>query len=152
MKVAKTVSNKHPRKVSRLLSSTVAAFALCFASTGQAQSLVDGVYISDGQDNGAGQCTLLLKSIEQTHKYGDAAFELESSGDGSCEWSAIGMAKSFSITAGLITNSGTPAFVKVTFPYGPAGGHLQITTFDLDGSVRNEQSFAKQDEETLTSG
>lgn len=139
-------------KFSRLVSGTTAALALCFTAAVQGQSLVDGVYISNEQGNGAAQCTLLLKSIEQTHKYGDAAFELESSGDGSCEWSAIGMAKSYSITAGLITNSGTPAFVKVTFPYGPAGGHLQITTFDLDGTVRNEQTFAKDDQKTLTSG
>jgi hypothetical protein len=95
---------------------------------------------------------LLLKQIEQTQKYGDAAFELESTGEGACEWSAIGMAKSYAITAGLITNSGTPAFVKVTFPYGPAGGHLQLITYDLDGTVRNEQTYARQDDERLTSG
>ena len=143
---------KFATNLSRTFSGVAAALALGFAATTQAQSLVDGIYVSAGDSNGSGQCTLLLKSIAQTHKYGDAAFELESSGDGACEWSAIGMAKSYSITAGLITNSGTPAFVKVTFPYGPAGGHLQITTFDLDGTIRNEQTFARSDEKTLTSG
>jgi len=138
--------------VLRLLSGAAAALTLSFTSLAQAQSLVDGIYVSSGQSDGSGQCTLLLTSIEQTHKYGDAAFELESSGEGACEWSAIGMAKSYSITAGLITNSGTPAFVKVSFPYGPAGGHLEITTYDLDGTVRNEQTFAKDEERTLTSG
>lgn len=41
---------------------------------------------------------------------------------------------------------GSSAFVKVTFPFGPAGNQLEITTYDLDGSLRNSESFTKVDE------
>lgn len=120
--------------------------ALMLNSAAQADSLVDGVYQSDGDSSGAGQCTLIIRSVEQSHKYGDELFELESSGDGACEWSAVGISKSYAITAGLVTNSGTPAFLKITFPFGPAGKRVNLTSYDLDGAVRNEESFAKTDE------
>ena len=58
----------------------------------------------------------------------------------------MGISKSYSITAGLITNGGTPAFLKLTFPFGPAGKRVNLTSYDLDGAVRNEESFAKTDE------
>jgi len=124
----------------------VGGCAVFLLSTGShAESLVDGVYESAGDAKGNGKCTLSIASIDESHKYGDTAFELESSGEGSCEWSAIGMSKSYSITAGLVTNSGTPAFLKVTFPFGPAGGKIEVTTFDLDGSVRNSLDFSRSE-------
>ena len=123
--------------------------ALMLNSAAQADSLVDGIYQSDGDNNGAGQCTLIIRSVEQSHKYGDELFELESSGDGACEWSAVGISKSYAITAGLITNSGTPAFLKITFPFGPAGKQVKLTSYDLDGAVRNEESFAKTDDQLV---
>lgn len=132
-------------KKSTYISAICSFLFFLYIPVSLAESLVDGVYRSDGDDRGMGKCTLLISSIDQSHKYGDQAFELESSGDGACEWSAIGMSKSYAITAGLVTNSGSPAFMKVTFPFGPAGGHLQITTFDLDGSLRNTLDFAKVD-------
>lgn len=123
-------------------------FALFLLSSGSyAESMVDGVYESAGDEKGGGKCTLSIASFDEPHKYGDTAFELESSGEGSCEWSAIGMSKSYSITAGLVTNSGTPAFLKVTFPYGPAGGKIEVTTFDLDGTVRNSLDFSKSEKQ-----
>jgi len=137
---------------SLLQYTAIGSALILMASAAQAESLVDGVYQSAGDENGNGKCTLQIKSIEEEHKYGDLAFELESSGDGSCEWSAIGMSKSYSITAGLVTNSGTPAFVKVTFPFGPAGNRVELTTFDLDGSVRNNLGFSKINEKQLTGG
>lgn len=127
-----------------------ALFLLSTAS--HADSLVDGVYQSAGDANGSGKCTLQIKSSDDSHKYGDMAFELESSGEGSCEWSAIGMSKSYSITGGMVTNGGSPAFLKVTFPYGPAGGQIEVTTYDLDGSVRNTLGFAKLDEKLFSGG
>jgi len=124
---------------------------LLLAPAALAESLVDGVYQSAGDANGKGQCTLIIRSVEQAHKYGDEVFELESSGEGACEWSAVGVAKSYAISAGLVSNNGTSAFVRVTFPFGPAGNHVEITTYDVDGSVRNTESFTKLDER-LTSG
>jgi hypothetical protein len=105
----------------KLASGALMLSALMLNSTAHADSLVDGVYQTDGNSNGAGQCTLIIRSVEQSHKYGDELFELESSGDGACEWSAVGISKTYAITAGLVTNSGTPAFLKITFPFGPAG-------------------------------
>ena len=127
-----------------LLSPCLLAATL-LAQSASADSLIDGVYQSAGDANGNGQCTLVIKSVDEDHKYGDAVFELESTGDGACEWSAVGMSKSYAITAGLVTNSGTSAFVKVTFPFGPAGKRVDITSLDLDGSIRNEESFTKTD-------
>lgn len=128
----------------KLLIGTLASAALFYAPLSQAESLVDGVYLSDGADNGTGRCTLTIKSITENPKYGDETFELESSGDGACEWSAIGLSKSYAITGGLVTSAGAPAFVKLTFPFGPAGKRVELTAFDLDGTVRNNEVFAKQ--------
>ncbi|MBL6817704.1 MAG: hypothetical protein ISQ58_11325 [Pseudomonadales bacterium] len=133
----------------KLALGTLMLPALMLNSAAQADSLVDGIYQSDGDSNGAGQCTLIIRSVEQSHKYGDELFELESSGDGACEWSAVGISKSYTITAGLITNSGTPAFLKITFPFGPAGKQVKLTSYDLDGAVRNEESFAKTDDQLV---
>ena len=128
----------------KLLIGTLAAAAALYAPLTLAESLVDGVYISDGATNGTGKCTLTVKSITEDPKYGDETFGLESSGDGACEWSAIGLSKSYAITGGLITNGGAPAFVKLTFPFGPAGKRMELTAFDLDGSIRNSEGFVKQ--------
>lgn len=139
-------------KKSFLLSACCSVLFFLHIPLSQAESLVDGMYLSDGDDRGLGKCTLLVSSIDQNHKYGDQAFELESSGDGACEWSAIGMSKSYAITAGLVSNAGSPAFVKITFPFGPAGGHLEVTTFDLDGTVRNTENFARVDKTEYSGG
>lgn len=136
---------------SKLFLGTVLSTGLLLSSLAHSESLVDGVYQSGGDDNGKGKCTLIVKSTDTENKYGDETFELESSGDGSCEWSALGISKSYAITAGLVTNSGSPAFVKISFPFGPAGNHIEVTTIDLDGSLRNNDSFVKQ-QDTLTGG
>jgi|TARA_B100000809_G_scaffold111473_1_gene110043 hypothetical protein len=65
--------------------------------------------------------------------------------DGACEWSAIGMSKNFVITAGLITSGATTAFVKLIFPFSPVGKRIELTAYDLDGTVRNSDSFSKID-------
>lgn len=136
---------------SKIFLGTALSASLFLSSLAQAESLVDGVYQSGGDDSGKGKCTLIVKSTNTENKYGDETFELESSGDGSCEWSALGISKSYAITAGLVTNSGAPAFVKISFPFGPAGNHIEVTTMDLDGSLRNNDSFVKQ-QDTLTGG
>lgn len=132
-----------------LLCSAVLATSLITASA-HAESLLDGTYQSSGDSNGNGKCTLVIRSLDESHKYGDELFELESTGDGACEWSAIGMSKSYAITAGLVTNGGTPAFIKVTFPFGPAGNQAKITSFDTDGALRNEETFSKSNASVLT--
>ena len=130
----------------RILLGTAVTAAFLYSPFSLAESLVDGTYMSEGDDRGLGKCTLVVKSIDEEHKYGDEVFELESSGDGSCEWSALGLSKSYAISGGMVTNGGTAAFVKLTFPFGPAGKRIELTTYDLDGSVRNQESFNKLDD------
>jgi len=110
-----------------------------------ADSLVDGTYktVSDGSEGKAG-CTLVIKSLDTPQKYGDGTFALESAGTGACNWSAFGVEKSFVITGGMVTNGGATAFMKLTFPFGPAGKRVELTAMDLDGTVRNKELFAKQ--------
>lgn len=133
----------------KILLTAAAAMTLLHAPLSVAQSLVDGVYQSDGDANGTGKCTLTIKQIDSPHKYGDDAFELESSGTGSCEWSAVGISKNFAISGGMITGGGATAFVKLTFPFGPAGKRMELTAFDLDGAVRNSEAFNKLEGNSL---
>ena len=128
----------------KILLGTLAATAWAACPATFAESVADGIYQSSGDANGTGKCTLIVKSLEDQHKYGDETFALESSGEGACEWSAIGLSKSFKITGGLVTSGGAPAFVKLTFPFGPAGKRIELTSFDMDGSVRNSEVFAKE--------
>ncbi len=128
---------------SKLLITTLLFAALSYAQTGLAQSLVDGEYLSDGAENGTGKCTLSIISFEKEHKYGDDTFDLESTGDGACEWTAIGVSKNFVITAGLVTSGGTAAFVKLSFPFGPAGKRVELIACHVDGSVRNREAFSR---------
>ena len=128
---------------SKLLIATLLFAALSYAQTGLAQSLVDGEYLSDGAENGTGKCTLSIISFEKEHKYGDDTFDLESTGDGACEWTAIGVSKNFVITAGLVTSGGTAAFVKLSFPFGPEGKRVELIAYDVDGSVRNREAFSR---------
>lgn len=126
-----------------LLSTAVLSVSLLTAQQGLSQSLVDGKYLSEGAENGTGKCTLSITSFEKEHKYGDDTFDLESTGDGACEWTAIGVSKNYVITAGLVTSGGTPAFVKLSFPFGPAGKRVELIAFDVDGSIRNKEAFSK---------
>jgi len=102
-------------------------------------------YLSRGDDAGECKCTLPLKSTDNTNKNGDEIFELESSDDDACEWNALGIPKSYPITAKLATNSGAPAVVKISFPLGPSGSHIEVTTIDLDRTLGAGSSFRKQE-------
>ncbi len=130
-------------KKSTVISAALLSVTLSYAQAGLSQSLVDGDYISEGAENGTGKCNLSITSFEKAHKYGDDTFDLESSGDGACEWTAIGVSKNYVITAGLVTSGGTPAFVKLSFPFGPAGKKVELIAFDVDGTIRNKEAFSK---------
>jgi len=128
---------------------SIALASLLFVTSSYAESLVDGVYYSSGDENGQAACELTIASFDDTQKYGDELFKIESSGDGACEWSAIGISKNFSITAGSVTSGGAAIFVKLAFPFGPAGKRIQLTSFDADGSLRNEETFIQSEEDLL---
>ena len=129
---------------------TLALSLLFSLSTSFADSLIDGVYFSLSDPNGLGACELTISSLSEEPKYGDQLFQLESSGDGACEWSAIGMSKNFAITAGSVTSGGVSTFVKLTFPFGPAGKRIQLTAYDADGTVRHEEMFIQIEPDLLS--
>ena len=131
---------------SKMLLAALVSVSLSYAQIGLAQSLVDGKYLSEGAENGTGRCTLAITSFKKDHKYGDDTFSLESSGEGACEWTAIGVSKNYVITAGLVTSGGKAAFVKLNFPFGPAGKRMELVSYDVDGSIRNKEAFAKMDD------
>ncbi len=132
---------------SKLLIASLLFAALSYAQTGLAQSLVYGEYLSNGAENGTGKCKCKCKlsiiSFEKEHKYGDDTSDLESTGDGACEWTAICVSKNFVITAGLVASRGTAAFVKLSFPIGPAGKRVELIACHVDGSVRNREAFSR---------
>jgi len=132
-------------KKSATLLGIITISTLLAAPLAAADSMIDGTYktVSDGSES-ASSCTLIIKSLNAAHKYGDDMFTVESAGTGACNWSAIGVSKSFVITGGMITNGGASAFMKMTFPFGPAGKRIELTAMDLDGTVRNKELFAKQ--------
>ncbi|HAJ76937.1 MAG: hypothetical protein QGG54_15900 [Gammaproteobacteria bacterium] len=139
----------------KLFLGVVASISLLYTPLSLAQSLVDGVYgsdgyTSDGDARGTGKCTLTIKKLDESHKYGDEAFELESSGTGSCEWTAIGISKNYAINAGMVTGGGATAFVTLKFPFGPAGKRIELTSMDSDGTVRSREVFNKLDDQLLT--
>lgn len=132
---------------SKLLIASLLFAALSYAQTGLAQSLVYGEYLSNGAENGKCKCKCKCKlsiiSFEKEHKYGDDTSDLESTGDGACEWTAICVSKNFVITAGLVASRGTAAFVKLSFPIGPAGKRVELIACHVDGSVRNREAFSR---------
>jgi len=134
---------------STLFSCAALSLAM-LSSAAAADSLIDGIYVSPAGENGRGSCQLTISSLGEETKYGDQLFRLESSGEGACEWSAIGMSKNFAITAGSVTSGGAQTFLKLSFPFGPAGKRIQLTSYDADGSVRNEAMFVQNDEELLS--
>ena len=128
---------------SKLLIASLLFAALSYAQTGLAQSLVYGEYLSNGAENGKCKCKLSIISFEKEHKYGDDTSDLESTGDGACEWTAICVSKNFVITAGLVASRGTAAFVKLSFPIDPAGKRVELIACHVDGSVRNREAFSR---------
>ncbi|MFM1896800.1 MAG: hypothetical protein RLZZ385_1874 [Pseudomonadota bacterium] len=127
------------------LTCTLLALASPIAT---ADSLIDGVYFSASGDNGRGACQLTITSLGDEPKYGDQMYMLESSGEGACEWSAIGVSKNFAITAGSVTSGGTQTFVKLTFPFGPAGKRVEVAAFDADGTPRNKELFMQTQDQS----
>jgi hypothetical protein len=54
------------------------------------------------------------------------------------------VSKSFIITAGSVPSGGAQTFVRLDFPFDPAGKRIQLTAFDADGSIRNEEMFVQE--------
>jgi len=71
-----------------------------------AQTMIEGVYLSPSGENGRGACTLEIRSLGKSPKYGDDIYALISTGEGACEWTAVGLAKNFAVSAGMVNSGG----------------------------------------------
>jgi hypothetical protein len=122
-------------------SSMLLAVGFCAALPVSAQTMIEGVYQSSSGENGRGGCTMEVKSLGKSPKYGDELYALTSSGEGACEWTAIGLAKNFGISAGMVSSGGMSGFVTVKWPFGPSGGRVEISSFQNDGTHLNTVMF-----------
>ncbi|MBU2099501.1 MAG: hypothetical protein KKD00_12120 [Gammaproteobacteria bacterium] len=111
----------------------------------QAQTMIEGVYLSPSGDNGRGACTMEIRSLGKSPKYGDELYALISSGEGACEWTAVGLAKNFGITAGMVNSGGHAGYINAKWPFGPGGGRVEVASFEADGTARNSVTFTKAD-------
>ncbi len=110
----------------------------------QAQTMIEGIYVSPAGDNGRGACTVEVKSMGKSPKYGDELYSLQSAGEGACEWTAVGVAKNYAISGGMVTSGGDSVFVALKWPFGPGGKQMNLAAFNTDGSTRHSQSYTKQ--------
>lgn len=127
-------------------SLAILASALLAATLpAHAQTMIEGTYLSSAGDNGRGACSLEIRSLGKSPKYGDELYALISSGEGACEWTAVGLAKNFGITAGMITSGGHSGYVNAKWPFGPGGGRVEIASFEPDGAALTSVTFVKSE-------
>jgi hypothetical protein len=122
-------------------STLLLAVGFCAALPVSAQTMIEGTYLSSSGENGRGGCTMEVKSLGKSPKYGDELYALTSSGEGACEWTAIGLAKNFGISAGMVSSGGMSGFVTAKWPFGPGGGRVEISSFQNDGTHLNTVMF-----------
>ncbi|MDO9476207.1 MAG: hypothetical protein Q7L07_05785 [Pseudohongiella sp.] len=127
------------------ISCMLLAFGFCVALPASAQTMIEGVYLSSSGENGRGGCTMEVKSLGKSPKYGDDLYALISSGEGACEWTAVGLAKNFGISAGMVSSGGMSGYVSAKWPFGPGGGRVEIASFELNGTPLNTVMFTKAD-------
>jgi len=121
----------------------MAAGGLLLSSTAWSQSPIEGIYLSPAGENGRGSCRLEVKSMGRSPRYGDELYSLISSGEGACEWTAIGLSRNFFITAGQVTSGGHSGLVTLRWPFGPGGPRLEMTAFDEKGALRLTEAFER---------
>lgn len=127
------------------ISSMLLAVGFCVALPASAQTMIEGVYLSSSGENGRGGCTMEIKSLGKSPKYGDDLYALISSGEGACEWTAVGLAKNFGISAGMVSSGGMSGYVSAKWPFGPGGGRVEVASFELNGTPLNTVMFIKAD-------
>jgi hypothetical protein len=126
-------------------SSILLVVGFCAALPVSAQTMIEGVYLSSSGENGRGGCTMEIKSLGKSPKYGDDLYALTSTGEGACEWTAVGLAKNFAISAGMVSSGGMTGYVNAKWPFGPGGGRVEIASFENNGTALNTVMFTKVD-------
>jgi hypothetical protein len=126
-------------------SSTLLAVGFCAALPISAQTMIEGVYLSSSGENGRGGCTMEVKNLGKSPKYGDNLYALISTGEGACEWTAVGLAKNYGISAGMVSSGGMSGYVSAKWPFGPGSGRVEIASFEIDGKPLNRVMFSKVD-------
>lgn len=129
----------------KLVSTLAITGAALLSHAAFAQTMIEGVYLSPSGENGRGGCTVEVKSMGKSPKYGDDVYALVSHGEGACEWTAVGLAKNFNITAGMVNSGGHAGYVNAKWPFGPGGGRMEVKAFDTDGSERSSTIFTRAD-------
>jgi hypothetical protein len=107
--------------------------------------MIEGVYLSSSGENGRGGCTMEVKNLGKSPKYGDNLYALISTGEGACEWTAVGLAKNYGISAGMVSSGGMSGYVSAKWPFGPGSGRVEIASFEIDGKPLNTVMFSKVD-------
>jgi hypothetical protein len=128
-------------KFSALLG--ILAVSVLATSNVLGQTMIEGVYMSSAGENGRGGCTLEVKSLGKSPRHGDDMYSLISTGEGACEWTAIGLARNFAITAGMLNSGGHSGYVNARWPFGPSGAQVEIASFDTDGAPRTKITFSR---------
>jgi hypothetical protein len=131
--------------MNKIISALMVTGCIAAALPAHAQSMIEGVYLSPSGENGRGGCALEIRSLGKSPKYGDELYALISTGEGACEWTAVGLAKNFAITAGMVSSGGHAGFINAKWPFGPGGGRVEVASFDSDGTARNSLTFSKAD-------
>ncbi|MCW8193594.1 hypothetical protein F6455_02190 [Proteobacteria bacterium 005FR1] len=114
----------------------IAGFALCLALAPMASAEMIGSYKS--KDN----CTLTIEALNEDRGYTDGIYKFRSDGTGACEWTGMGIAKKTYIDGGIASGA-TRGFVEMHWVFGPAGGQVDVTFFEPDGSVRLKDSYTR---------
>lgn len=114
----------------------ISGIALCLALSPFASADLAGSYQS--KDN----CTLTIEALKVESGYTDGIYKLRSDGTGACEWTGMGVAKKTAIDGGMASGS-THGFVAMKWVFGPAGGQVDVTFYEPDGSVRLKESYTR---------
>jgi len=128
-------------KILKILA--VLAGSCLLMSPAWSQTPIEGVYHSPAGENNRGSCRLEVTSMGRSPKYGDHLYSLASSGEGACEWTAVGIARNFVISAGQVTSGGYSGLITARWPFGPGGPRLELTVFDEHGVKRMTESFER---------
>lgn len=122
----------------------VLAGSCLLMSSAWAQTPIEGVYYSPAGDNNRGSCRLEVTSMGRSPKYGDHLYSLASTGEGACEWTAVGIARNFAISAGQVTSGGYSGLLTLRWPFGPGGPRMDLTVFDENGVKRMSETFERE--------
>ena len=95
-----------------------------------------------GKYTSASKCSLAIEQLDMEAGMTEGYFKATSTGDGTCTWKGLGVAKQSHIAlAGAVSLSAVLSFADLNWVFGPGGDQIQITFFDTEGKEINKQTF-----------